>query len=95
MSNEQFPEHQNANPTPGRLDYVKYDSTSTQLSESFRTELEKILVAIEEKIECRRSKDLAITSLENVFMWIGKGIRDDQVRQGRGEQHVPERTDLP
>jgi ribosomal protein L33 len=67
-----------------RLDYVKYDELSQNDQVVFKT----ICADLEDQILCRlgpgRASSLAITKLEECYMWIGKGIRDSQVaRDGK------------
>lgn len=62
-----------------RFDYVKYDpiAATQQLgAKNLSTELEQF---IEVQLKPGRAKSLAITKLEEVYMWIGKAIRDDQI----------------
>lgn len=34
---------------------------------------------INKNVNCPRSKALALTALEESYMWVGKGIRNDQI----------------
>lgn len=62
-----------------RFDYVAYDSSASQ-DQAHVKELVTILErSIEITIKCQRSKALALTNLEQTYMWIGKGIRNDQI----------------
>jgi len=40
-----------------------------------------------------RAKALAITKLEEVYMWIGKAIRDDQIKRNGSAELQEERKD--
>jgi hypothetical protein len=62
----------------GRFDYVKYDENSAAQQSVFKKQCEILEQLIENNIKDGRSKSLALTNLEQVYMWIGKGIRDDQ-----------------
>lgn len=69
-----------------RFDYVKYDQTAIDDQNVFK----ELCLAIEDTIACRlnpgRYTSLAITTLEEFYMWIGKQIRDDQIaRNGTAE----------
>lgn len=44
-----------------------------------------------QKIKTVLTKSLAITKLEECYMWIGKAIRDEQIARGGDNKHVPER----
>jgi len=63
----------------GRFDYVKYDDQATDVQIHFKGIVELLEQQIEKKIKSPRAKATALTNLEVVYMWIGKGIRDDQV----------------
>lgn len=70
-----------------RFDYIKYDKAAVSDQETAKklvTKLETFIDGIgnssgELRPECARAKALAITKLEECYMWIGKAIRDDQV----------------
>ena len=48
---------------------------------------------IEASLMPGRAKSLALTKLEECYMWIGKGLRDHQIAVNAEEsEHVPERT---
>ena len=73
-----------------RFEYVKYDSKSTELSEGFKNSFER-LELMSAGISEGRAKSLFLTHLEESFMWIGKAIRDDQIKRNSHTEHVPER----
>ena len=60
-----------------RFNYVEYDETSMELSAHAKSLCEMLEQHIE-RISHGRAKSLALTSLEECFMWIGKAIRDEQ-----------------
>jgi len=64
----------------GRFDYVRYDEqamkTQAVLKEK-HAELEKLI----EELPPGRGQALALTKLEECYMWVGKAIRDDQVKR--------------
>lgn len=69
-----------------RFDYVKYD----EISQTKSNLLKSIFVSVEKYIDLElpnsRAKSLAITALEECYMWVGKAIRDDQIaRNGSAE----------
>lgn len=76
----------------GRFDYVAYDNNAQTKQESAKSLCAVVESFIAQNISCPRSKALAFTKLEEVYMWIGKGIRNDQVaingsaplQEGRG-----------
>lgn len=75
-----------------RFSYVKYDQESAARSEDFK----KAFEVLEEKVQAGlpegREKSLVITKLEEGFMWVGKAIRDEQIKRNSQPEHVPERT---
>jgi hypothetical protein len=69
-----------------RFDYVKYDQEATKAQEGFKNSFLLLEQAVDHKIYSPRAKALALTKLEEAYMWIGKAIRDDQiVRNGSAE----------
>lgn len=70
---------------PSRFDYVKYDDVALdqqQHAKCLMSDAERMI----DGLKSPRSKALAITKLEEVYMWIGKAIRDDQIaRNGSAE----------
>jgi hypothetical protein len=76
-----------------RFDYVKYDAVSSGYQELFK----KIVVELEQMVsqipseQAGRAKALAVTSLEEFYMWVGKAIRDDQIARNGGAEPQEER----
>lgn len=71
---------------PSRFDYVKYDAEAITHQDGFKGVCSDLEREIEAYVKCPRSKALALTKLEEVYMWIGKGIRNDQIaRNGSAE----------
>jgi len=67
------------------FDYIKYDAKATNEQAAFKNQCEKLALMIT-TIVSPRAKALAQTKLEECYMWIGKGLRDDQVaRNGSAE----------
>lgn len=77
----------------GRFDYVKYDEHALALQGNFKLLTENLEVAINKGIVSPRAKALALTKLEEVYMWIGKGVRDDQTK--RSSSTVPNESRDP
>lgn len=76
----------------GRFDYIQYD-VQAQSIQARAKEICVVLEAhIERTIENGRAKSLALTKLEEVYMWVGKAIRDEQVKR-RGAFLQEDRTD--
>lgn len=68
----------------GRFDYVKYDEKATEAQAIFKTEFEKLESLTDGLVGEGRAKALVFTKLEEAYMWIGKAIRDDQVKRNAG-----------
>lgn len=65
--------------TPSRFDYVKYDVIAEQSQAGFKSMVTELETHIDASILCGRSKAIALTKLEELYMWIGKGLRNDQL----------------
>lgn len=65
-----------------RFDYVAYDQDAQArqaAAKRLATDLETFINENLTTAAAGRAKALALTKLEEVYMWIGKGIRDDQI----------------
>jgi len=79
-----------ARPAPSRFDYVAYDEESQVSQQIFKllvTDIENELLFLEDG----RAKSLALTKLEEFYMWTGKAIRDDQISRNAFEDLKGER----
>ena len=79
-----------------RFDYVKYDPAHVEM----QNEAKQLCLDLESFIDRMvpsRPKSLALTSLEEAYMWIGKAIRDSQVQAVGASIDSPERgeSDYP
>lgn len=70
----------------GRFDYIKYDDVSLSLQTQCKIAVEDLERHINGAVKCPRSKATALTRLEEVYAWIGKGIRNDQIERNTKEQ---------
>ena len=77
-----------------RFDYVKYDGVATAYQSEFKNKCESMESDIEKMLQSPRAKALALTKLEEVYMWIGKAIRDDQIARGASGEDLPERSNV-
>ena len=69
-----------------RFDYVAYDQEAQSTQNLFKAQVQDFEHLVNIHIDDPRSKALAMTHLEEVYMWIGKGIRNDQInRNGSAE----------
>lgn len=79
-----------------RFDYIRYDEQSA----AKQLEAKETVVAVEKIIDsighnfqtdvCDRAKENAIKALEECYMWIGKGIRDEQRIRDAGRTQLEE-----
>lgn len=65
-----------------RLNFVKYDSESLRKNEELKYAVQNVERHLLELPECRE-RSLAMTAMEEMFMWIGKTIRNDQLERER------------
>lgn len=75
-----------------RFDYVKYDVAAVAI----QNEAKEKAIALEIVINGLgngRAKSLAITKLEEVYMWIGKQVRDDQILRSGSASLQEDRKD--
>ena len=83
-----------------RFDYVKFDKESQRKQERFKKAFMDIEALIEDEFpkwsdgptEYDRAKALLLTHLEIAYMWVGKGVRDQQ-REYRGARMEESRGD--
>jgi uncharacterized membrane-anchored protein YjiN (DUF445 family) len=72
---------------PGRFEFVKYNQESIKKQEYFKdlvTRLEKAIV----KLPTIRETSMALTRLEECYMWIGKSIRNEQNMRETSEKVI-------
>jgi len=70
--------------------YVRYDQEAVQKQELAKTMCEQLETFIH-GLGAGRPQSLASTKLEECYMWIGKAIRDEQLRRTPETPHQPER----
>lgn len=71
--------------TKGRFDYVKYDETAIEKQGHAKQFCMQLEAFIELTVPSGRARAIALTKLEEVYMWIGKAIRDEQVSKRHAE----------
>jgi hypothetical protein len=76
----------------GRFDYIKFDDVAVNELDLVKVQFEKLCGRIG-MLPDGRGKSLALTKLEESYMWCGKAIRDDQVNRTGSSVNVPERSD--
>jgi hypothetical protein len=75
-----------------RFDYVPYDETAQAQQNDFKKAYSEIADKLE-ALPSGRAVSLALTKLEEAYMWIGKAIRDDQISRNGSAPLQEERTD--
>lgn len=73
-----------------RFDYVRYDVESQDKQKIFKEHVEELDRMIS-TIECPRSTEYAIKALEEAYMWIGKGLRNEQIKRNGSAELQEER----
>jgi hypothetical protein len=91
-----------------RFDYVKYDQAAVLLQEHFKQIMSEIESDINSMgvnsinrappgstsvMSLARSKAMALTKLEELYMWLGKAVRDEQLIRNGSAPLQEERTD--
>lgn len=74
-----------------RFDYVRYD----QLAEADQKFFKKQFMDIERELDKHhdgRYKSMAMTALEEAYCWVGKMIRDEQIKRTGKSELQEERT---
>lgn len=71
-----------------QYDYVRYDEDSTANQNHLREKVEELTEEIETILQPGRAKSLAMTKLEECYMWIGKAIRDDQIKRDESKKTI-------
>lgn len=75
-----------------RFDYVKYDLKASQEQAVLKGAFTALENLVETTIQSPRAKALVMTKLEEAYMWVGKGIRDDQFKRTGAAPLEEERT---
>jgi hypothetical protein len=73
-----------------RFEYVDYDGPAAAKSGKIRKLFCAVEHALQEELPDSRPKSLALTKLEESFMWAGKAIRDWQLSQPKNEERTCE-----
>lgn len=66
------------------LSSINYDEKSLLKNERIKARFEEAYEAIRENLTASREKSLALTKLEEAFMWVGKAIKADQLLREEG-----------
>ena len=60
---------------PKRFEYTEFDAEQQKVHDRIREACELVELALE-PLESSREKSLALTKLEESYMWAGKAVRD-------------------
>lgn len=74
-----------------RFAYVRYDTKAIAIQEGCKEVFKNLEDAIEQFPKSRESA-LALTKLEEAYMWVGKVIRNDQIARNGAAPTQEERT---
>jgi len=84
---------------PGRFSYVQYDNVGVEQQAKLKSQFEEIERTLNSFFPdgpanpAGRPKALALTALEESYMWTGKAVRDGQVARSKGAvEDKPERS---
>lgn len=74
-----------------RFDYVKYDDEANARQGFLKVATENLEREINSMTDSPRYKALALTKLEECYMYIGKAVRDDQIKRNGSAELQEER----
>lgn len=77
----------------GRFDYVRYDAKAQAAQDKLKVLAIQMESAIEETLDHTRERSLALTHLEETYVWIGKAIKVEQVKRNGSAPLQEERGD--
>lgn len=65
-----------------RFNFVTYDDQSKEKSEAIKKAVANLEDVVENNLQGdSRAKSILLTKLEECFMWVGKAVRDDQLKR--------------
>lgn len=67
---------------------IEYDAASLENLEVIQERFTSLAESIEHRLINSRTRALALTSLEEASMWIGKSIRDDQIERTEEQEEA-------
>lgn len=74
-----------------RFNYVQYDEAATTAQKHFKEKFEDLEGDVN-LLDDGRAKALILTKLEEAYMWVGKAIRDEQIKRNGSAPEQPERN---
>lgn len=76
----------------GRFDYVRYDEQAQKAQDAFKEMFSQLTMNVE-AMDKGRAQSLALTKLEEAYMWVGKALRDEQIARNGSAPLMEERKD--
>ena len=65
-----------------KFDYVEYDDQAKSQQSFYKVKFME-LDSVVESLEPGRARSLALTALEEAYMWVGKALRDEQIARNK------------
>jgi hypothetical protein len=62
-----------------RFSYVRYDQVRAEKQQEAKRLMELVESFIDKQLPKGRPASLALTALEECYMWVGKAVRDEQI----------------
>lgn len=75
-----------------RFDYVQYDAEAAKKQQKIKDAFKLVEAEVILSLRDCRATSLALTRLEEAYMWAGKAIRDEQIERGGPAADEPHRT---
>ena len=75
-----------------RFDYIKYDDESQVAQAALKAKFQQLEDLIYKTMKPNRGFSLALTKIEEAYMWCGKSIRDTQVERNAPPELQEERN---
>ena len=72
---------------------MKYDEKATEDQKQFKAMFEEMETAVTRNMKPGRASSLVLTKLEEAYMWVGKGIRDEQIARNGSAPAQEQRSD--
>jgi len=79
--------------TSTRFDYIRYDEAAMTTQDAIKHYAKLLESCIELSLPEGRAKSLALTKLEECYMWTGKAIRDAQIKRNGSAELQESRKD--
>lgn len=74
-----------------RFSYIQYDEETKAKGIELKAKFEELETLMDKLLEDGRAKALCLTNLEQSYAWLGKSLRDSQVKRTKQFEDKPER----